>query len=169
MTPIEVRLDRRISDYTEAFASVMKPRLTRLSLLVLALLLLFESLHGNMDMIAGRVHVVEAILLDIAIAAAVWVVGYWSTVTRAAQRMYRMHLKNTGAKYLLDEGGLEYSSSAGTSYTKWDAFNRLRETPSLFLLFQPNRRFQLLPKRGIENARLDEARVLLRQKLVSRR
>jgi len=155
MRPIEVRVDRRVSDYTEAFSAVMKARLTRFALLVLALLLIFENLHGTMDILAGRTHVVEAIVLDVGIAAAVWAFGYWSTVTRAAQRMYRLHLKNTGVNYRLDDGGLEYTSSAGTSYTKWSAFSRFTETPSLFLLFQPNRRCQLLPKRGIENARLD--------------
>jgi len=169
MTPIEIALDRRIDDYVEAFATVMKPRLTRFALLVLALLLVFENLNGNMDMIAGRTHVIEAIVLDVIIAVAIWFFGYWSTVTRAAQRMYRSHLKNTGVKYRLDDGGIEYSSSMGSNYTKWNAFNRFRETPSLFLLFQPNRRFQLLPKRGIESARLDETRALLREKLVARR
>ena len=169
MTPIEVRPDRRVEDYAEAFATVMRPRLTRFSLLVLALLLVFQNLHGDMDLLAGRAHVFEAILLDILIAAAVWAFGYWSTVTRAAQRMYRAHLKNTGVKYVLDEDGMEYSSSAGTNNTKWGAFSGVLETPSLFLLFQPNRRFQLLPKRGIDGARLNEARALLREKLVRRR
>lgn len=169
MTPIEVRLDRRVEDYAEAFGAVMKPRLTRFSLLVLALLLVFQNFHGNVDRLAGRTHVVEAIVLDILIAAGIWAFGYWSTVTRAAQRMYRAHLKNTGVKYRLDESGIEYSSSAGTNSTKWGAFSRFGETRSLFLLFQPNRRFQLLPKRGIENARLDETRALLREKLIARR
>jgi len=163
MQTIAVRVDRRIEDYREAFATVMRPRLTRFSLIILALLLIFQQLHGHMDVIAGYSHVVEAIALDIAISAAVWVAGYWSTVTRAAQRMYRSHLKNTGVTYTLSEGGLEYSSSAGSSFTKWSAFAGFRETHSLFLLFHRNRRFQLIPKRGIENARVDETRALLRE------
>lgn len=165
MESIGVRVDRRIDDYREAFATVMRPRLTRFALIVLALLLIFQQLHGHMDVIAGYSHVVEAIVLDIVIAAAVWVAGYWSTVTRAAQRMYRSHLRNTGVTYALSESGLEYSSSAGTSFTKWSAFAGFRETRSLFLLFHRNRRFQLIPKRGIENGRVEETRALLKERV----
>ncbi|MGH9865726.1 MAG: YcxB family protein [Candidatus Acidiferrales bacterium] len=69
----------------------------------------------------------------------------------------------------LDEEGLEMSSPDVGSKICWNLFGRHRETPDLFLLSIPPRQFYMLPKRAFSQTDQDAIRLLLEQKIGSRK
>jgi YcxB-like protein len=65
----------------------------------------------------------------------------------------------------VDEDGLYKRSEVGQSETKWFAYTRFRETQNLFVLYLGERQAEVVPKRALSNAQLDELRQLLRKKI----
>jgi hypothetical protein len=65
----------------------------------------------------------------------------------------------------LSDDGIEVSSSAGSSKFKWDAFTRLRETKSVFLLFQGPACVNIIPKSGLSPGEDERFRKLIQEKL----
>lgn len=104
-------------------------------------------------------------LADALIALAAAGIGYYSTVTLTARKMFAAHARITGKSYTFDESGMQYVSSTTSSFTKWAAFTAVRETRNEFLLFYPNRLFQLIPKRNVEPGREAELRALFGAKV----
>ncbi|MGZ3506058.1 MAG: YcxB family protein [Vulcanimicrobiaceae bacterium] len=162
MTPVHVTIARRREDYLEAFNAVIGRRLIRSALIIFAALLVIDAARGWLGP-ANRLHdVIVLVIVDAAIVAIVFGLAYLTTVYLTAQRMYRAHLRITGTSYTFDDGGMQYVSSTSSSHTKWEAFAAYRETKSLFLLYYPNRLFQLIPKRNVDDGRVDDLRELLR-------
>jgi hypothetical protein len=156
-----VPVARRREEYREAFSALLGRRLLRFALLVFIVLLLLAAARGWLGPANPRGDVALLILIDAAVGAAVWGVAWYVTIFATANRMYATHLRITGSIYTFDEGGMQYASSAGTSYAPWSALASYKETPKLFLLSYPNRRFQLVPKRQLEPADVDRLRELL--------
>jgi len=163
VNPIHVEVSRRKGDYVEAFRAVMGRRLVTFALLVIAAMLVIETAFGGLRS-AARPQQLHTLLFDAICAGAIWAIGYWLTVSSTARRMYAAHSRITGATYTFDDAGMQYASSKTSSFTNWTAFSRVTETPNLFLLMYPNRRFQLIPKRCVADGRAGELGSLLREK-----
>ncbi|MDQ2871636.1 MAG: YcxB family protein [Candidatus Eremiobacteraeota bacterium] len=160
-TPIVVPVVRRREDYLQAFRAVLAARLFHYALVLLLALLVLDAVRGWLGPANARADIAVLIAVDIGVTVVAWGIAYLVTIVLTAQKMYHAHIRIQGAVYTFESAGLQYASSNGNSFTAWDAFASYRETSGLILLFHPNRRFQLIPKRSIDPARLADLRELL--------
>ena len=81
------------------------------------------------------------------------------------KRDFRKHPNLTIPQVLvLGEEGLRGTSEIGEGTSKWAAYTKFRETPSLFVLYMGGRLFRVIPKRALSPQQFEEARALFGSK-----
>jgi hypothetical protein len=108
----------------------------------------------------GTTTTVLACVVPLAVLGALVLLGRFSR-----RRTYRKQRSLQGThRFVLSDAGLAAESPHGSGEIRWSAFVRWEESPEIFLLYEADNLFHMLPKRwlGGDEARLEELRGLLR-------
>jgi hypothetical protein len=96
----------------------------------------------------------------------VWVLLYWVWAPFNWRRTYTKDRRLQDAFTVdISEEGVQMGSATFDANLKWGLFLRFLESDRVFLLYQTNRMFNLLPKSAFAPAEVEEFRQLLRRKL----
>jgi hypothetical protein len=119
----------------------------------------------------------EVHLSDAAFSMGPWVLIFlvvWILVFRAIRRQTRRNWEgqpNVQLEYRMDVSpqGISVANPVSSSAYRWEAFQRVLETPNMFILFLSTLTFVLIPKRALPDGHgVDELRGMLRTMIAER-
>lgn len=128
--------------------------------ILLALIALLVVLLGLLD----PRSLTNPILLALGGAAAVLLLTIWLAVPFQARRHFRQAAAlRDEIEASWDENAIRFSSAHGNSNLAWREFHRWAENERLFLLYQSQMLYNIVPKRALDEGKMLELRNRLEQ------
>jgi hypothetical protein len=142
-----------------------------IALLVLVLIVVMAVMYSTMTGSgpARPDDIWFLVAFGVVIAPAIYVAVIYTVLPQSARRAYRQQKslhETMHAKW--SRSGVEWQAASGQSQTPWGHYAKWNEDSRLFLLYQSDQLYQLLPKRVLSEADANTIRDHLTEAKVSR-
>ena len=158
---MEIHFQCNLADYDEALKARWSMKRTKILVVsVFAFILIAQMIAVNLGVRQGTAGVVIIIFcLTLSFGISVWQPRWIRKDFQSHPNFQREHTLR------IDDEGLHWKTEVDQSDTRWIAYRGYQETRNLFLFYLGKRLVQVVPKRAMSDAELEELRGLLQAKL----